>query len=992
MNKQVITFFCLLILGGRIFAQTETNYTKTSSLLIEKAGQMQEEYIRFSILLTERADMHAMNVNFHKQRTPLAERTRKVISTLKRTASGTQGDLLNFLNGSPDVLPGSVESFWITNLIFVTAKPGLIATLSQRADVAWLEYDYAIALVEPDSRIALAERGLTESIGGVEPGLSAINAPAMWALGYTGYGRKTLTIDTGADPTHPAISGRYWGNFVPENLAWLDPVSGSQTPFDCDSHGSHVTGTMVGLDPATQDTIGVAPEGIWMGSAAICDNSSNDNLEVMQWAIDPDGDSTTIWDMPDAINCSWWAPDVDPNCSSGYVDVLSALEAAGVAVVFASGNFGPDPSTVTIPQDISTDLVNAFSVGAVNGNVSATPIVGFSSRGPSNCGTEGSLLIKPEVSAPGLNVRSSVLNGTYSLFSGTSMASPHVAGAVLLLKQAFPYLSGTEIKLALYFSAIDLGQPGEDNSYGMGLIDVYAAYNYLVAQGNIPASPNAGYDVSAKSIISVDTLLCGATGVSPLVLVKNEGDSVVVSMDIVYGYAAGQRDTFFWNGLIQPGALSLISLPVSTLTSGSYTLDIELRNPNGNEDSRFLDNRILQRLNVTPDPKIAPVSADICKNANALLSVSPQAPWQALWYEESIGGNAFYEGNTYYTPTLDTSKVYYVGSGIRGTLGLADTLPGKGLYDNGNAGFMTFDCTAEITLKSVKVFTNNVGVRLFRVTDAAGNQIASKTFQMLSGEQELDFSFTIPPGTGYKLHYSGLWGMYRQTTGASYPYDLDGLVKITGSDGGDSAYSYFFDWNVISEGTCPRAKVTVNALPGIMNAAFAATPGSVKLPNQTGDVQFTDLSANAVAWKWNFGDGGTSTDQHPVHTYSLVNTYVVSLEAKGADGCADTFIDTVVVEGWNTAIEDLENYNSRILVYPNPSEGLFYAKFSFDTPAEVDIYITDIVGRVVLNSGQKVVGTEVVQLDISGVSSGIYLLKIKHHGVLFTQRIMTGLH
>ncbi|MEZ4771849.1 MAG: S8 family serine peptidase [Bacteroidia bacterium] len=992
MNRQWITFFFLLILCGKIFAQPETDYTKTSSLLLEKASQAQEDYIRFSILLTERADMHAMNANFHKQRTPLAERTRRVISTLKTTAANTQGDLLNFLNQSPDVLPGSVESFWITNLIFVTARPGMIATLSQRADVAWLEYDYAIALVEPDSRTELAERGVTESAGGVEPGLLAINAPAMWALGYTGYGRKTLTIDTGADPTHPAIAGHYWGNFVPENLAWLDPVSGSASPFDCDSHGSHVTGTMVGLDPATSDTIGVAPEGVWMASAAICDNSSNDNLAVMQWAIDPDGDSTTIWDMPDAINCSWWAPDVDPNCNSEYVDVLSALEAAGVAVVFAAGNFGPGPSTVTIPQDISTDLVNAFSVGAVNGNVQATPIVGFSSRGPSNCGTEGSLLIKPEVSAPGLNVRSSVLNGTYALFSGTSMASPHVAGAVLLLKQAFPYLSGTDLKLALYYSAIDLGQPGEDNSYGMGLIDVYAAYNYLVTQGNTPASPNASFDVAAKSIINLDTLICGASGVSPLLLVKNEGDSAVTSMDIVYGYASGQRDTFFWTGLIQPGALFLISLPASSLSSGSYTLDVELRNPNGSEDSRFLDNRILQRLTVTPDPEIPPVSADICVNANALLSVSPQAPWTALWYEDSIGGNSFSQGSTYYTPTLSADKVYYVGSGLSGSLGLSDTLSGKGGYDAANTGFMTFDCAAEITLKSVKVYTNNVGIRLFRVTDASGNQIAVKNFQMLSGEQELDLSFTIPAGTGYKLHYSGLWGMYRQTTGATYPYDLNGLVTITGSDGGDSSYAYFFDWNVIFEGTCPRAAVTVNTLPGTMNTAFAATPGSVKLPNQTGDVQFTDLSANAVTWKWDFGDGGTSTDQNPLHTYSLVDTYAVSLEATGADGCADTYIDTVVVEGWNTAIDDIDPSGSQILVYPNPSGGVFNVKFSFDTPTEVEIYVTDIVGRVISTPFKKMVGDEVVQLDISGVSQGIYLLLVKHNGLVFTQRIMTGLH
>ncbi|NIV72239.1 MAG: S8 family serine peptidase, partial [Calditrichae bacterium] len=124
-------------------------------------------------------------------------------------------------------------------------------------------------------------------------------------------------------------------------------------------------------------------------------------------------------------------------------------------------------------------MVNIWATGAVNGHNPSFPIASFSSRGPSTCGGTGSLLIKPEACAPGVSVRSSQFNNQYGTLSGTSMACPHVVGAIALLKQAFPQFTGHQLKLALYNSAQDLGASGEDNTYGMGIIDVYAAFQSL---------------------------------------------------------------------------------------------------------------------------------------------------------------------------------------------------------------------------------------------------------------------------------------------------------------------------------------------------------------------------------------------------------------------------------------------------------------------------------------------------------------------------------
>lgn len=991
MNRIIFFILMMNILWGYTSAQSTIDYSKTGQLLIDKINAAPTDYHTFSILLSDQVDIRSLDANFRKNQTPLADRARRVIHLLKTKAEQTQPVILDYLNQSTDVLPGSIQRFWVNNVIFVTAKPDVIAELSQRNDVEWLQYDFPIELIEPDKREYDTDDtqgiGATEAIGGIESGLNAINIRPLWNLGYTGYGRKALTIDTGADPTHPALSQRYWGNYVPDNLAWKDPVSGTTSPFDCDSHGSHVTGTMIGLDVLATDTIGVALEGLWMASAAICDNSSNDNLEVLQWALDPDGDSTTVFDMPDAINCSWWAPDVHPDCNSSYVGVFNALEAAGIAVVFAAGNFGPSASSVTIPQDVSTDLVNTFAVGAVNGYLSNTPIVGFSARGPSNCASSGSLLIKPEVSAPGQNVRSSILGGEYAQYSGTSMAAPHVSGAILVLKQAFPYLTGTDIKLALYYSATDLGAPGEDNDYGMGLINVYAAYNYLIGQGHVPTTPTASFDVAAKEIANVDTLYCGSTSVSPLLLFQNNGDSVVSSMDVVVKYSHVIYDSIQWVGNLDPDSIGDIILPTTTLPPGEYTLNVELLNPNEVEDIRFLDNRVIQFIKVTPDPQITTNSVAICKNANAILTANPTSPWQAVWYEDKTGGNPVFSGNTFFTPSIDSTKTYYVGNGITGLAGLEDSVQISGEFDTNNSGYLEFNVSAPLTLTSVKVYSNAVASRLFRVLDANGTQVAGRIVQLLDGEQVAELGFTLQPGNGYRLGIAGPGGLFRQTSDVSYPYDLSGLLTITGSSDSTQTYDYFYDWKVVSSGECPRAEATATTLPGIMNTVFVASADSIKLPNQPGDIQFTDLSAAAVSWFWDFGDGATSTDQNPLHTYSLVGEYSVSLVATGMDGCSDAFVDTVVVTGWNTSIED--NLDLRnIRVYPNPGSGLFNIRFELTKVVTAEIEIFNLIGKKVLASRTLVSPNQIMPLDLSMVSDGIYYLRIRAGGSMTTIKMV----
>ncbi|UCD70766.1 MAG: S8 family serine peptidase, partial [Syntrophobacterales bacterium] len=161
-----------------------------------------------------------------------------------------------------------------------------------------------------------------------------------------------------------------------------------------------------------------------------------------------------------------------PDCDPLFNAVIDNLELAGPVVVFAAGNEGS--GGLRIPADRIETPVNTFAVGALNQD--GTSIASFSSRGPSGCDNR---TVKPEVTAVGNNVRSSVPGGGYRIMSGTSMACPHVAGAVLLLREVKPEATVDEIKYALYLTAFDLGDSGEDNTFGMGRIDVVEAANAI---------------------------------------------------------------------------------------------------------------------------------------------------------------------------------------------------------------------------------------------------------------------------------------------------------------------------------------------------------------------------------------------------------------------------------------------------------------------------------------------------------------------------------
>jgi uncharacterized repeat protein (TIGR01451 family) len=212
----------------------------------------------------------------------------------------------------------------------------------------------------------------------------------------------------------------------------------------------------------------VAPGALWIGVKVLSGSGSGYDSWIhagFEWLLAPGGDPARA---PDVVNCSWGSED---GFLTTFQSDVQALRAAGILPVFSVGNAGPQPQTVGSPAS----LPEAFAVGATD---AFDEVASFSSRGPSPWGE-----VRPHVSAPGVNVRSSLPGGRYGLSDGTSMATPHVSGLVALLLSADPSADISRAMSVITATAVTLGTPIPNNDSGWGRVDAFAAVASVLQPG-----------------------------------------------------------------------------------------------------------------------------------------------------------------------------------------------------------------------------------------------------------------------------------------------------------------------------------------------------------------------------------------------------------------------------------------------------------------------------------------------------------------------------
>jgi serine protease AprX len=587
MPRLSLTFFLLLSVLVAALADRDVKPARSApswqarvdSWVLETVATDGEA--EFLVFLEAQADLSGAGAIREK-----AARGAYVVEQLQSTAARTQPAVVAEL----ERMGVTYERFWIANMVLVRGDRTAVERLALRRDVAYLFANprVALSLPAPDRGPLVAES--------VEPNITRIEAPTVWDLGITGEGVVIGGQDTGYQWDHPALKEQYrgWnGSTADHSYSWHDAIHGDingggnpcgfnlTVPCDDNSHGTHTMGTMVGDDGATNQ-IGAAPGARWIG----CRNMEQGvgtpatYSECFQWFVAPTdltGENPEPALAPDVINNSWTCPETE-GCTDHSVlkTVVENTRAAGIVVVAAAGNYGPSCSTVKYPPAIYDA---SLTVGATD---NSDAITSFSSRGPVT--VDGSNGLKPEVTAPGLNVRSSVPYDGYSFKSGTSMAAPHVAGLVALLLEARPDLRGdvalieATIKEGATPLASSEGCGGDtaitvpNNTYGYGRIDalatVEAARELILSK---TAEPRFAYP---------GTVLTYTIAVNNPHLVFQESSVVVTETlpaQVVFNSASqpymrnGQMIT--WPiGALEPGGASVVTVVVSIPESATGTL------------------------------------------------------------------------------------------------------------------------------------------------------------------------------------------------------------------------------------------------------------------------------------------------------------------------------------------------------------------------------------------------------------------------------------
>ncbi len=443
----------------------------------------------FLVLMTEQVDAHAMVRHQPDRRA----RGRLVVAALRQTAERSQAALRAQIAARGTAF----RPFWIANLVAVEGDRAMVEALAAREDVWLIEPDRAV-------RVALEQPEMAADTpaapAAVEWGLAKIRATNLWGLGYTGQTIVYANADTGVQWDHPALKPQYrgWdGTNADHNYNWWDAIHSdissngvnpigfsSPVPGDDDGHGTHTMGIGVGWDGGA-NRIGVAPGSRWIACRNMEEGVGRPStyIECLQFFLAPTdlaGNNPDPDRRPDVVGNSYTCPP-DELCAPNSMHVaLENLRAAGIFMAVAAGNAGTNCGNINEPPGLDSA---AITVGATT---SSDGVAWFSSRGPVTI--DGSNLRKPDLVAPGEGVRSAVPPSSYATLSGTSMAAPHLAGAVALLWSALPHLRGhvDETQALLEQTAVPpvstqtcgSDRPGQipNNVFGFGRIDVLAAY------------------------------------------------------------------------------------------------------------------------------------------------------------------------------------------------------------------------------------------------------------------------------------------------------------------------------------------------------------------------------------------------------------------------------------------------------------------------------------------------------------------------------------
>ncbi|AFK06865.1 subtilisin-like serine protease [Mesotoga prima MesG1.Ag.4.2] len=346
----------------------------------------------------------------------------------------------------------------------------------------------------------------------------------------TGAGVKVAILDTGIDPSHPDLAGR-----VSEGVDF----TGIGSSFDDNGHGTHVSGTVAAIYSNNDGVYGVAPDATLV-PVKVLSASGSGTLESIiwgiQWAIDNDIDVINM-----SLGTSSDMQSLEDACNAAFAD--------GILIVAAAGNSGNKPGnrdTVEYPGGYA-------SVIAVAASDSNDARATFSSTGPD-----------VELIAPGVSILSTIPGGDHAYYSGTSMASPHVAGVAALVLAAKPTLTNAEVRLILQQTAENLGLKQEHQGYGLVRAD-------LAVQAASVTTPPASDTDPEPGTVTVSNISYSLSRNAKHMYVSVQLDPVVVGASVSIEVYLNNGSSPYFVGTITTDTSGVTKFTVVNAPSGSYS-------------------------------------------------------------------------------------------------------------------------------------------------------------------------------------------------------------------------------------------------------------------------------------------------------------------------------------------------------------------------------------------------------------------------------------
>jgi PKD repeat protein len=504
-----------------------------------------------------------------------------------------------------------------------------------------------------------------------------------------------------------------------------------------------------------------------------------------------------------------------------------------------------------------------------------------------------------------------------------------------------------------------------------------------------------------------------------------------------------------WSWDFGDGTFSTIQNPQHNyLLNGTYTVKLVNSNSFGS-DSLIKSSYII--VNKPADP--VGISASRCDSGSVTLSASGGTTLN--WYDTPAGGNILYTGNTFITPVLGATTTYYVQNSIGQAsqyIGPVDNTFGGGAYFTFNTyHYLKFDCYTPVTLKSVKVYADSAGYRTIELTNSAGLVLQDTTINITNGQSRITLNFDLPVGYNLRLGTAGPNNLWRNNSGASYPYTLSGLVSITGNSASNPVYYYYFyDWEV------QGAKCLSNMVPATANILL---PNAQIIPEGTINIcsgQDTTLTAQlADSYLWNPGGQTTQsitvstagsysvqitndsctanslpvivaiTSNQPVAGFGFVNndpeinfldssanatSYIWTFGDGGSLSSQNPthtytsngiYLVTLIVSnacGFDTITHWVNishvgintfDYDYTISVFPNPSKGSFYIDIQTNIIKEINFRIYDVIGNNIKSGTLKPVDKKgKIRIDMINYPKGVYFLYLRNETINATKKII----